>query len=647
MKNFLRSVILLWLLIIPALAFGQTATKGIGVIKARTQSGREVELYKSSYALLIGVSQYTAGWPSLESVPAELEKVNAALKSHGFRTTKVIDPDSDQLKDAFEDFIDTYGYDKGNRLLFFFSGHGYSRKGGRKGYLVPVDAPDPRFDEKGFLRKAVAMNNILTWSRNIEAKHAMFLFDSCFSGTVFKTKGLPKIPPHISDVTARPVRQFISAGSAGQEVPANSVFALSFIRALRGEGDLDNDGYVTGTELGMYLHKKVMSYEKGQTPQYGKIKDPELDEGDMVFVLASAGSYSSPVKPVVPGPVVLPQQGGASFDDIIRASETQRQAESKWSTWQNARNAEYAQVQKIDGDAYLKPDQKKQAWERFLSAVSQNNPHSSQDDDMRSRARDRIKYWDGQKTLAMAKIVKKPSTKDSFINSIGMKFVYIKPATFMMGSPSNEPGRDNDEKQHRVTLTKGYYMQTTEVTQGQWKAVMGSNPSKFKGDDNPVEYVSWNDAQEFIRQLNQKEGGSKYRLPTEAEWEYACRAGSDKAFANGGISETGCGHDSNLNAMGWYCGNAGGKTHPVAQKKPNSWGLYDMHGNVYEWCQDWYGSYPSGSVTDPTGPSSGRDRVLRGGSWNNIARNCRSADRLRGSPGIRYIPLGFRLAVGQ
>ncbi|MBC8393272.1 MAG: formylglycine-generating enzyme family protein [Deltaproteobacteria bacterium] len=226
-----------------------------------------------------------------------------------------------------------------------------------------------------------------------------------------------------------------------------------------------------------------------------------------------------------------------------------------------------------------------------------------------------------------------------------MEFVYIQPGTFIMGSPTNEPGRDNDEKQHRVNLTKGFYMQTTEVTQGQWKEVMGSNPSHFKncGVDCPIEKVSWSDVQQFINKLNQREGSGTYRLPTEAEWEYAARAGSKTAFANGDISGTVCGYDSNLDAMGWYCGNANNKTHPVAQKQPNAWGLYDMHGNVWEWCQDWFGAYPSGSVTDPTGPSGGSFRVLRGGSWDHDARCCRSAFRGRGNPGRRDDYLGFRL----
>jgi len=233
----------------------------------------------------------------------------------------------------------------------------------------------------------------------------------------------------------------------------------------------------------------------------------------------------------------------------------------------------------------------------------------------------------------------------SLTNSIGMEFVYIQPGTFMMGSPTNEHDRRDNENQHRVTLTHGFYMQTTEVTQGQWKAIMGSNPSKFKncGVDCPVEKVSWNDVQSFIHKLNQREGSGIYRLPTEAEWEYAARAGSKTAFANGDISETECGYDSNLDAIGWYCGNAS-KTHPVAQKQPNAWGLYDMHGNIFEWCQDWLGNYPSGSATDPTGPSGGSRRVLRGGSYGFYTWVCRSAFRGEGEdPGDRSKHTGFRL----
>ena len=195
------------------------AMRGIQVEMKDTQ-GQTVGLYKDSHALLIGVSDYTAGWQDLESVAQELKAMEETLKRQGFNVRKHINPSARQLERAFEEFIRTYGYDKDSRLLFFFSGHGYTRLGGEKCYLVPANAPDPRHDEIGFLRKALAMDDILNWSRKIEAKHALFIFDSCFSDTVFKAKALPKQPPHISCATALPVRQYFTAGSAGEEVPA-------------------------------------------------------------------------------------------------------------------------------------------------------------------------------------------------------------------------------------------------------------------------------------------------------------------------------------------------------------------------------------------------------------------------------------------
>jgi formylglycine-generating enzyme required for sulfatase activity len=228
----------------------------------------------------------------------------------------------------------------------------------------------------------------------------------------------------------------------------------------------------------------------------------------------------------------------------------------------------------------------------------------------------------------------------------GAKFVLVATGTFTMGSPTNESGRFGNETQHQVTISKPFFMQTTAVTQSQWKAVMGNNPSSFKdcGNDCPVEQVSWKDVQDFIQKLNHMEGTNKYRLPTEAEWEYAARAGTTTAFANGGITRTGCGYDPKLDQIGWYCGNSGTKTHPVARKMPNAWGLYDTHGNVYQWVQDWYGDYPSGSVTDPVGPSSDSYRVFRGGSWSVSAGSSRSANRSSYNPANRYSGLGFRLA---
>jgi len=236
-----------------------------------------------------------------------------------------------------------------------------------------------------------------------------------------------------------------------------------------------------------------------------------------------------------------------------------------------------------------------------------------------------------------------------FTNSIGMEFVWIPPGEFMMGSPEDEPGRNDDETLHRVKLTRGFYMQTTTVTQGQWKALMGNNPSYFKdgGDKCPVERVSWDDAQEFMKNLNQAEK-KEYRLPTEAEWEYACRAGSQTVYNWGNSADC-----SRANYGCGFSGECKGKnperTMPVASFPPNVWRLYDMHGNVWEWCQDWYGDYPTFSVTDPIGTSSGSDRVARGGCWVNRAQVCRSASRYGNSPDDRNLYLGFRLVllVGQ
>lgn len=251
--------------------------------------------YHKSHALLVGVSEYTAGWPDLESIPAELALVEKTLIAKGFTVRKVVNPTSRELKNAYQNFIDEHGYEKESRLLFFYAGHGFTRSNGRKGYLVPADAPNPEKDEVGFLRKSLDMNRILSWSREMESKHALFLFDSCFSGAIFKQRDLPKQPAHISRLTAEPVRQFITAGAAGETVPANSVFTPVFVDALKyGLGDLNKDGYVSGTELGLYLQEKVPQHTS-QTPQYGKIKDYNLSRGDFIFLAKAAPRMAGPV----------------------------------------------------------------------------------------------------------------------------------------------------------------------------------------------------------------------------------------------------------------------------------------------------------------------------------------------------------------
>ena len=220
---------------------------------------------------------------------------------------------------------------------------------------------------------------------------------------------------------------------------------------------------------------------------------------------------------------------------------------------------------------------------------------------------------------------------------VEMEFVWIPPGTFMMGSPASEKGRGADEGPVRkVTISKGFWMGKYEVTQEEWEAVMGNNPSHFKGGRHPVETVSWNDATAFCRALSQKTGKA-VRLPTEAEWEYACRAGTTTVYHSGD-------DEKDLAKAGWDKGNSGGRTHPVGKKEPNAWGLHDMHGNVWEWCADRDGKYPSGPVTDPTGANTGTCRVFRGGSWCSYAFCCRAAFRNSYYPDGVYNSIGFRVA---
>ncbi len=221
-------------------------------------------------------------------------------------------------------------------------------------------------------------------------------------------------------------------------------------------------------------------------------------------------------------------------------------------------------------------------------------------------------------------------------------FVYIRGGSFTMGSPSYEPGRESNEAQHQVRLSD-YYMGKYEVTQAEWEPVTGTNPSYFKGVNLPVESVSWDDCQAFIETLNRKTGKT-YRLPMEAEWEYACRAGTTIPFNTGGnLTTDQANYEGNFpynnNQKGIYRQN----TVAVNSFTPNAWGLYNMHGNVWEWCSDWYGAFGSVAVTNPAGPTTGSSRVLRGGGWDDAAGGCRSADRRGDHPGGRSSSVGFRL----
>lgn len=248
---------------------------------------------------------------------------------------------------------------------------------------------------------------------------------------------------------------------------------------------------------------------------------------------------------------------------------------------------------------------------------------------------------------------------------------WIRPGPFSMGSPETEAGRwDNEGPEHEVVLTRGYWLADTPCTQAVWTAVMSANPSRFQSPTRPVEQVSWEECKAFFERLNAQVEGLEARFPTEAEWEYACRAGTRTSTYAGQLVIQGDSNGPILDDIAWYAGNSGvgfdleefedssrwprkqyphkrAGTRPVAMKRPNDWGLYDMLGNVWEWCADWRGPYAADRGVDPTGPALGSDRVLRGGSWLANARHVRAAFRLGYSPDDRSSGIGFRLARGQ
>jgi len=243
-----------------------------------------------------------------------------------------------------------------------------------------------------------------------------------------------------------------------------------------------------------------------------------------------------------------------------------------------------------------------------------------------------IEIYEEHKKHEIPKTFTSPST--------GMEFILVPAGKFMMGSPSDEEGRDDYEGPvHEVTIKNSYYLGKYPVIQKQWEKIMGNNPSSFKDEDCPVEMVSWDDVQEFVKRINEKEGADKYRLPSEAEWEYACRAGTQTRYSFGS-------DESKLDEYSWYIDNSDYKTHPFGQKKPNDWGLYDMHGNVLEWVQDkWHENYKN-APSDGSAWEDGKDdsfRANRGGGWGDNVGNCRSASRDGYYPGGSNFGLGFRL----
>lgn len=519
--------------------------------------GKPTTLYQNSYALIIGVADYTNGWSQLPGVRDEVATVKTALEANGFIVDVVMNPDKNALDKAFTDFITRCGQAIDNRLLFYFAGHGFTVKtsyGEELGYIVPVDAPNPNYDLAKFQSQSMEMAQIEIYARRLQAKHAMFIFDACFSGSLFtNTRAVPAI---INYKTTLPVRQFITSGGADEVVPDKSVFGEQFVRAISGEADLDKDSYVTGSELGDFLQTSVVNYSKNsQHPQYGKIRSPNLDKGDFVF------------------PQNTNTTSSVSSSGIAKAAET-------------------------------KPTQTP------ATGTTRKNPQPRETQPI-SKPKDVV--------LDVSEII---------------PLVYVEGGTFQMGDRRGEP---MESFVHPVSISS-FYIGKYEVTQREWREIMGSNPSAFDNcPECPVEKVSYDEATIFLKRLSEKTG-KHYRLPTEAEWEYAARGGNKSMgypYAGG----------NNTGSIGWYDKNAKKSTHPAGKKQPNELGIYDMSGNIYEWCSDWFKDryYKSSPRDNPKGPPYGDARVIRGGSWKFNVKELKVTNRKFVRPSSKYNDVGLRV----
>ncbi len=662
------------------LCFLQTTTVAVerGVVVDQDRAGQEMELYAQSHALVIGVSNYQNGWPPLPGVKSDLIAVKGVLQRHGFKVRKLEDlADKNALESAYEEFLFDHGLSQQNRLLFYFAGHGHTQKPPYAsddpeewtGYIVARDAPSPEKDLQGFIRNAVSMEYFEELAKRIHAKHALFVFDSCFSGTVF---ALPRaLPQSISYKTARPVRQFITSGGANETVPDVSVFRRQFVAALEGEADGNDDRYVTGAELGEFLQNSVINYTRNaQHPQYGKIRHPKLDKGDFVFTLES-----------VPPPLALGYlQVNVTVSGAAVSLNKRRRGTAGPGSPLNLTNLAAGEVRvKVEAQGYKSQEQPTRIrpgqWTKLLFDLEREQMAKLT---VRSNVYDDTVYLDdkavgstrleleltpgtyrlrvakegwatyeetitlksGQSAVVPAQLT--PDPREAF----EPEMVAIKGGCFQMGSPSNEEGRYDIERQHRVCV-EDFQIGKYEVTQAQWQAVMGNNPSHFKGcDDCPVENVSWNYVQQYIEKLNRR-NGKRYRLPTEAEWEYAARAGTTGPFSFlGKISAEKVNYKANYTYAGSAKGEYRGKTVPVGSLPANPWSLHEVHGNVWEWTCSRYVEDYDGSEKECIDKNDTNARPsVRSGSWWGKPWTVRSANRLSHRPtGDRKSNLGFRLA---
>jgi formylglycine-generating enzyme required for sulfatase activity len=604
---------------------------------ANAPDGEKITLYQKSKALVIGMDRYDGrSWPQLSNGIKDAEEVAKALKAQGFEVTLLKDLKSADLDAALRQFFYFDGAEADARLLLWFAGHGDTI--GDEAYLVPVDAPSPNLDAE-FRSKAISLRRFGEYMREAKAKHVLAIFDSCFSGSVFNVaRSVP--PPAITLATTESVREFISSGEADQSVSDDGMFRKLFLDVLAGketDADANHDGYVTGTELGLFLHQKMTNLSGNrQTPRYGKLNALGYDRGDFVFQIG---------KPLV----------------VATATSTQTQTSSEAErAWAQAKDTDSTAILEAFirsyGDSFYGALARTRLEEVKKRQVAAAMPTPITDGSAGCGSTPLTVSWSSRSPKPLSKGEECAlKAKDLFQECDQCPEMVVVPAgSFTMGSPSSEPERTNAEgPQHKVTIAKPFAVGRFSVTFDEWDACVAEGScNNYKPSDagwgrgrRPVINVSWDDAKSYVTWLSRKTGKS-YRLLSESEREYVTRAGTTTPFWWGSsISTNQANYDGNYTYGSGAKGEYRRRTLPVDSFERNPWGLYQVHGNVWEWTEDCYHDNYDGAPSDGSAWTSGecKYRVLRGGSWLNYPRNLRAADRYWFTSAYRYGNYGFRL----
>ena len=601
-------------------------------IKVRTNKNQEIELYKASYALVIGNGNYTK-WPSLPGALQDVEEVKDTLETHDFNVTLKVDLNKKEFEMALAKFVLESGEDKDNRLLFYYAGHGRTRKavnGEDLGSLVMIDAPSSASDEVGLEVASIDMSSLITHAKKIQSRHALFMFDSCFSGTILNVRAELQLPEGILDSVKHPVRQFITAGRAGEKVPDRSYFKQVFLDLIQGHvKEPFHDGYITGEELGYYLKNEVPKYSKNQHPQYGKIHDPNLDKGDFVFVLPQTDTSNRVLETVSELTVTSVPNGATVYVDDTPIGTTPMHGHQIDTGIRREKEVEIG---------LELPEYKSQVKKAILMGGQSFT-------------------W----SVSLEEMLAHPDIQPTIIGEDGAEMVLIPSGKFH--------AIWHEVEAYSMDLyVDTFYMDKYEVTNAQYKKFIDANPQwqkdqildkyhnegyldhwkgnnyPFGEDDYPVTHVSWYSAMAYAAWAGK-------RLPTEAEWDRAARGGLvDRYYPWGNaIDPTKANYDGNFDGP-----------ITVGSYPDNGYGLHDMSGNVWEWCLDAHEYYvlSGGKIRPDPNPipvteiadliqnfaevKSNTERVLRGGSWDNFAHDVMVGRRHGLEPTFAYGKLGFR-----